>query len=193
MNIIYSDGTQATIGMFDTSNTNNTQTIDKLAINMQNELLVFFNNNTVLKCGTLKNDNYTPDSTLLIYEKLPNENAYAVCGVYNKALTEIVIPATHKGLPVTEISPYAFHGNQTIQKIYLGSNVHTIGVYAFENCTNLKLIHFGESMKNINYCAFANTPSLIIIQSKVQKNSISLQHYFGDDLTFMQRDWTYVD
>ncbi|MBQ3115603.1 MAG: leucine-rich repeat domain-containing protein [Clostridia bacterium] len=161
LEIILSDGTKKDVGYFFTENcTANDDTIIKaVAVNKQNEFLVFFNNNTAIKCGTLSENKLFTDNSLLIYEKLPNQNAYAVCGVYDKTLTEIVIPATHKGLPVTSISRLAFY-NTSITSVVIGENVQTIEECAFSQCKKLQSVYFSDSVKTIGEYAFYNNLSL---------------------------------
>ena len=56
---------------------------------------------------------------------------------YGKTLTEIVIPNTLAGLPVTKISSNAFAGNSIVTKITLGNNISSVGENSFNGCTSL--------------------------------------------------------
>ncbi len=60
---------------------------------------------------------------------------------YGKTLTEIEIPSTLAGLPVTKISSGAFAGNTAVKKITLGENITTVGENAFDGCTALEGVY----------------------------------------------------
>lgn len=63
---------------------------------------------------------------------------------YGGDSTNVVIPDTWNGNPVTEIDPEAFKDNTTVETITLGENINVIGDYAFEGCTNLTTINLPE-------------------------------------------------
>lgn len=187
LEIVLSDGTKKEVGYLYTENqlVTNENLIKTIAINKQNELLIFFDNNTVTKCGTLSENKLYTDNSLLIYEKIVGQDAYAVCGVYDTTLTEIVIPATHKGLPVIKISDYAFNYNSYITSVTMSDSIQTIGKYAFSNssleaitigknvsvigesafcqCKNLKTVNFSDSVETIGAMAFYQNSSLTSI------------------------------
>gem|GEM_PF-6785252 len=54
----------------------------------------------------------------------------------------MVVPETYDGYPVVAIGDYAFHLNQTLEKIVVGSNVKTVGEGAFMKMTDLKHLEF---------------------------------------------------
>lgn len=56
---------------------------------------------------------------------------------YGKTLTEIVIPDTLSGLPVTKVTSKTFAGNNIITKITLGKNISSVGDNGFNGCTEL--------------------------------------------------------
>ena len=71
----------------------------------------------------------------LAYELIDGNTAYSVSkGTVTSGA--VVIPATHEGLPVTQIADNAF-AYCYITRIYIGENVTTIGDSAFDGCTNL--------------------------------------------------------
>ncbi len=72
--------------------------------------------------------------------------------------TEITIPATYEGKPVTRIGEDAFDGLTKLRKVVIPENVREIGVNAFNSLTNLDDITFPSSLRVIKNYAFANIP-----------------------------------
>ncbi len=96
-----------------------------------------------------------------------NQSAY-VYGMGHCTDTDVVIPATYQGLPITEIEQYAFQNNTVIHSVVISDNVKSIGLSAFGGCTNLASVTFGNSLEQI-YCSFNDCTSLkeIVIPDSV--------------------------
>ncbi len=77
------------------------------------------------------------DVSKLEYELNADGQSYTVAGIGKETGTDIVIPDTYKGLPVTRISGLAFSGCKSLTSITIPDSVTTIGAFAFEGCTNL--------------------------------------------------------
>lgn len=60
---------------------------------------------------------------------------------YGKTLSEVVIPDTLAGLPVTAVAAGAFAENSVVEKITFGVNVSSVGLEAFKNCSALRGIY----------------------------------------------------
>lgn len=74
--------------------------------------------------------------------------------------TEITIPETIAGLPVTGIGEFAFENCETITGIHLPSSIKTIGSDAFSDCINLKNITIPDSVTYIGSDAFSGCANL---------------------------------
>ncbi len=75
------------------------------------------------------------------------KNQYVtLIGIGSCTDSEIIVPTTYGGLPVTRISQ-AFGGNFT--SIVISESVTDIEEGAFADCPNLKSVHFPASVKNI--------------------------------------------
>lgn len=72
--------------------------------------------------------------------------------------TEITIPGTYEGKPVTRIGESAFSGLTKLRTVVIPENVKEIGVSAFNSLTNLINITFPSSLRTIGNYAFANLP-----------------------------------
>ena len=57
----------------------------------------------------------------------------------------VMIPATYKGVPVTEIRERAFFGNTYVERVILPETVCSIGEAAFSGCANLSCIEFADA------------------------------------------------
>ena len=60
-----------------------------------------------------------------------NGSSYSVVGLEDNAPSEIVIPREYKGLPVTEISSYAFYTSDDLRSVTIPDSVTTIGNFSF--------------------------------------------------------------
>lgn len=60
---------------------------------------------------------------------------------YGKTLTEIVLPDTLAGLPVTNIADRAFADNTIVTKITFGKNISSVGENAFDGCVALSGVY----------------------------------------------------
>ena len=118
----------------------------------------------------------------LAFELINNGTAYRVRkGTVRDGA--VVIPATYKGLPVTEIegfsSPYitsvtipdsvtsinsgTFYGCTSLTSVTIGANVTVIGEMAFKRCTSLTSITLPASVTTIGKEAFYECTSLTSI------------------------------
>lgn len=68
-----------------------------------------------------------------------------VYGLKDKSATEIVIPATYAGKPVTTINASAFENCTNLTSVTIGENITTIGNKAFYNCTGLTEINYNAT------------------------------------------------
>ena len=72
----------------------------------------------------------------------------------------IVIPDSIEGVPVTEISFYAFEANYDIVSVQLPESVTLIGEGAFMDCASLEEINIPEAVTGIDRGAFVGCASL---------------------------------
>ena len=93
--------------------------------------------------------------------------------------TEVTVPETIQGLPVTTIGADAFLDGFGITRITLPDTVTTIGDYAFAYCYDLKSINIPDAVTQIGSAAFQNCEQLqsIVIPAGVEK--ISTDTFFN--------------
>ena len=80
---------------------------------------------------------YEVASKGLEYTLNSDGTSYSVTGIGTCTDTDIIIPDTYEGLPVTGIGDSAFYGFTKITSIKLTSNITTIGASAFEACISI--------------------------------------------------------
>ena len=61
-------------------------------------------------------------------------------GLQNKSITEIIIPATYKDIPVTQIIDNAFNKCYDIVSVQMPDTITRVGIGAFERCDSLESI-----------------------------------------------------
>ena len=108
----------------------------------------------------------------LIYELAENNTVYVVVGIYDKEMTEAVIPEESLGKPVTEIRAGAFNGAQ-IQSISISKTITKIENGAFANLSKLNKITVddeNERYSSIESCLIDKTTSTLVLASS--KSSI---------------------
>lgn len=70
----------------------------------------------------------------LEYSLNTDEQGYTVVGIGYCEDTDLVIPATYRGLPVTAIGSNAFESVRSFKSVSIPASVTTIGEYAFAHC-----------------------------------------------------------
>ena len=110
---------------------------------------------------------------------LTHNNTYAVTGMGTCTDAILVIPNTHNGLPVTEISYHAFDGCDTIEKVVISDSVILINENAFFECESLKSVVISNSVKIICTQAFAGCISLEQLYIPASVEQIVLDAFGG--------------
>ncbi len=96
----------------------------------------------------------------LIFEDV--DGYYTVTG-YRGEDTEVVIPSTYEGHPVTGIGDSAFAGCTHLRGITIPNSVTSIGRSAFSGCTSLSGVTIPSSVKRIQVRTFSGCTSLTSI------------------------------
>lgn len=104
-----------------------------------------------------------PDEPALEYKLNSNGTEYYVAGLGTCTDTEIVIPNTYKGLPVTEIRSEAFNNCTELTSVIMPDSITRIGDFAFSNCSGLTEIVLPDSVKRLYAAAFSGCTNLTSI------------------------------
>lgn len=87
-----------------------------------------------------------------------------IAAVYPEPTGAVVIPATLRGYPVTDIGFRALFWCSDITGVTIGSGVADIGMSAFAGCTNLVDVGIGVNVTNIDDSAFAQCYNLAKVE-----------------------------
>ena len=120
---------------------------------------------------TDSNGDGVEDSITILYDK-----TYATA-------ESVIIPDRIDGLPVTEISPYAFSESQ-ITSIKLPGSLEKIEEAAFMLCENLKNIELPESVKYIcenafNSCTAAESITILNPECEIYDSYLTMYQFTG--------------
>jgi len=94
----------------------------------------------------------------------------------------VIIPASHSGLPVTGIGNSAFYNCKTLTNITLPSSITIIGQSAFNSCTGLKILTIPTSVTDIGQYAFwgcTGLPSITIPASVARIEDGAFQYCYN--------------
>ena len=74
--------------------------------------------------------------------------------------TDVIIPKTIEGYPVTELGSSAFYQNSSVKSVILPDGLELIGSFAFFRCYGITEMKIPDSVKTINAQAFNDCKSL---------------------------------
>ena len=93
--------------------------------------------------------------------KLDEDGAgYIVIGIGSCKDTEVIIPPTHEGLPVTGVGKGAFYNNDSLTSVTIPAGVESIGSMAFISCDGLVSVTIPAGVKSIESYAFKGCNNL---------------------------------
>lgn len=95
--------------------------------------------------------------------------------------SEVFLPDTVGGLPITKIANGAFENNTSIVDLKLGNNVHTIETNAFRNMTALQTIYLPGTAVNIGSNILYECENLTVL-SLSSEAPYELRYYFGNNI-----------
>ena len=114
----------------------------------------------------------------LVFTLSEDEMEYAVTR-YRGAATEVYIPATYEGLPVTSIGMSAFQLCRSLTSVIIPDSITSIGEWAFYNCSSLTSITIPDSVTSIGMSAFQECSSLTSITIPDSVTSIELMAFYN--------------
>ncbi len=115
----------------------------------------------------------------LNYTLNSDKKSYSITGIGSCTDTDVIIPSTYEGLPVTSIGDYAFRDRTTITSITIPDSVTSISNYAFYYCSSLTSITIPDSVTSIGREAFYRCSSLTSIT--IPDSVTSIGNYAFED------------
>lgn len=104
---------------------------------------------------------FTPEfESIFQFEKIQGKEEYTLKKLHALAQTEVVIPSTYEGLPVTQIAKDASHNINIYKKLTIPDSVTLIGEDAFTACYDLQEVVIGSGVTTIEYGAFSDCRAL---------------------------------
>ena len=114
-----------------------------------------YENNVCSVCG------YAKEAPYLSMSLNDDGQSYSASKNWEYPETNIVIPATYKGKPVTSVG--GFYQDKNIVSVVIGENVKSILANAFGECTNLQSVTLPNNLESIGHGAFKQCTSLTSI------------------------------
>ncbi len=115
----------------------------------------------------------------LVYTLSANSDQYSITG-YVGASSDVYIPTTYNGIPVTSIGANAFKSNTVVKTIFIADGgVKTISSNAFSGCSNLENINIQSKVTAIGSAVFKNCTGLKSIEIPSSVTSIGDYAFSG--------------
>jgi uncharacterized repeat protein (TIGR02543 family) len=115
----------------------------------------------------------------------------ATINSYTGDATELIIPNTISGYPITAIKANAFKDNITLQKVVLGKYIINIGDYAFGNMISLKEVTLPTSATMLGKGILQGCNSLEIMTISGLM-AYELRYLFGNNTNFIPNTLTKI-
>ncbi len=149
LTITYADGLFVTAGKL----TNDTVTITKFGVNPDNELVLYYSNNTIAFAGKISEGKASNVQANFVYRQ--EGNGYAIHRIINTNDSVITIPVSHQGKLITMIDNDAcvLLTNKTVS-IVIPENVINIKSTAFRNLPMSAKLYFEGSQSNYSNTSF---------------------------------------
>lgn len=122
------------------------------------------------------NDSQSPSEVLFEYT---THNGEATLTSYRGSASNVKIPDTLGGCPVTAIADRAFADNLAVVSVTVPSGVREIGWFAFSGCVLLTDVTLPESLQSISYGAFENCGSALTVRCPVGSYARAYAQSYG--------------
>ena len=127
----------------------------------------------------------TSDDGVLKYARYYDHSSYSVVGLCDDSLEEVVIPATHEGLPVKYIDSLAFYNAKNLKSLVIGDNITYLDhTFSFYQCTQLERVVIGNGLKTLPNTLFRDCKNLTSVTLGKKISYIEDEAFYNcDNLT----------
>ena len=105
-------------------------------------------------------------------------NEVTISGL-NTTLSEVIIPESINGMPVTKIGRLAFAGDSFITKVQLPKSLYRIEAKAFQDCTGITSIEIPDSVYYVEESVFKNCTNLSNVKWSINAKFFSNFTFYG--------------
>lgn len=95
----------------------------------------------------------TPFTEAVTYT-LQSDGTYFISGIGTFCGTELIIPDTYEGIPVTGITKDAFYLSYLIERVVISNNITKIGYNGFRQCTRLEDVVLPSNVTQLEQSCF---------------------------------------
>lgn len=136
---------------------------------------IYCTDGQIAKDGTITyNPSSSTSSVGLAYTLNADGNSYSVTGIGTCTDSNVVIPSTYNGKPVTTVGNSAFQDCISLISVTIPNSVTSIGTSAFSGCTALTKISIPDSITSVGGSAFSTCDAL-------QYNTYGNANYLGNN------------
>ncbi|MBO5286955.1 MAG: leucine-rich repeat protein [Clostridia bacterium] len=108
-----------------------------------------------------------------------DKESYTASELWQSTLTEIIVPDTYLGLPVTGISSSVLRGNTKLERLVIGSNVTTLYEDTFKGCTALTEVIIGDGVRSLPNGLFKNCERLTSVTLPTGTTRIPSEFFYN--------------
>ena len=130
--------------------------IASVTVNAEGKLVITLTDGTVLPAIDLPTADGGETAESLRFQKIAGKEEYCVMGMGTVSSSDVVIPATYRGLPVTEIGEEAFRRELYIESIEIPSSIHKFYEDAFGEDGALLTVKFNGTISE--WCSIEFEP-----------------------------------
>ncbi len=114
------------------------------------------------------------DTPASMFGFLTNDSGVTITSYRNPlGYTDIIIPATMYGMPVTAIGPSAFESCPSLTSIVIPEGVTTIGNFAFASCGELTSVTLPSTLTSVGYGIINNSSKVTAIHIAADHSYLS--------------------
>ena len=163
--LTYSDGIQASAGAL----ANATVTVTKFGLNPDNELVIYYSNNTIAFAGKISEGKIAETQIAFVYQQ--KDNGYAIIEAIDTGDKVLTLPISHQGKLIISIEENAFKlFKEKTVSVVVPKEISSIHANAFYHLNNSCALYFEGNRSD--YVNFNTNARMYFMGEWSQKNGI---------------------